>query len=418
MSNANLISRKQYSHTLKNGLTIVAEEIPHAESAAATLLVPIGSTCDPEGYAGITNMMVDMFSRGAGQWNSQELSAEFENLGIEHSESSGMELAVFSGALLSENLAKLFSLMATMILEPHFDSAELENAKALALQELLSLEDEPSSKVMVRLNEKFYPAPYGRLSRGTEAGIKAITSEALKTHHRKMFSPHGAVLGVSGKFDFPAVCAAIEKAFSAWTGDKQVINAPALATNSQVFHLPKDTNQLQIAFASPSVKANDPEYYAARVGVGILSGGMHGRLFIEVREKRGLVYRVSANHSSTSKHAGIFAYAGTTNKHAEETFAVMLKEMRGLSTNITEDEVKRSKADLKSRLVMQSDLSSARASQLAHDWWILGRLRTVTEVASEIDKVNLQMVMNYASHYPVSPITLVTLGSVELSLPN
>jgi predicted Zn-dependent peptidase len=144
---------------------------------------------------------------------------------------------------------------------------------------------------------------------------------------------------------------------------------------------------------------------------------MAGRLFVEVREKRGLVYRVGSSHNASRGRAGVFASAGTTPENAEETLAVMLSEIRGLSSGASDDELQRAKADLKSRLIIQSESSSSRASTLINDWWNLKRVRTLEEIRQGIDAVTSADIEKYYQEVPVSPITLVTLGTKSLEVP-
>jgi predicted Zn-dependent peptidase len=153
------------------------------------------------------------------------------------------------------------------------------------------------------------------------------------------------------------------------------------------------------------------------MAVGILSGGMAGRLFIEVREKRGLVYRVSASHSAARKRAAIICYAGTTTDRADETLQVMVNELRNLSKGVSEEELQRAKADLKSRIIMSSESSSARAGAIISDYWNLDRVRSLEEIKASIDKVSSQDIERHLNEFPVKPITLVTLGQKGLSIP-
>lgn len=409
-------STKAKTYSLSNGITLVAEKMPNVQSVAVSLIVPIGAATDPLGFEGTAAILVEMFAKGAGAYNSRELSQAFEDLGAHRSSSSGVELSVFNVSLLGENIEQALRLLSTMILEPRFPTDELENVKSLALQDLRALEDEPASKVMVELAAKYYPSPLGRSQYGTVSGINAISIDSLREAYAKRFSPDGAILAVAGNFDWELLQACVVKYFSSWAGKKET---PVIATTSrtnQAHHIALDSSQLQIALAYPSISYEHPKYYAAKVAVGLLSGGMAGRLFIEVREKRGLVYRVSASHSAIKGRAAIFAYAGTTPENGQETLDVMLKELRGLKFGITKDELARSLADMKSRLIIQSEMSSVRSSSIANDWWNLSRVRTVEEIKQGIEAVSIDAVVSYLEEFPVDPVTLVVLGSKPLEL--
>lgn len=398
-----------HQHQCSNGLTIIGESMPHVSSVSMSILVPLGASSDPQGKEGCSNILVEMFNKGAGNWNSQELSEQFENLGIQRSSSSGIEVSVFSIAMLPENLSKGIQLLKTMLLEPRFPEDELESVKSLALQDLQALEDEPSSLCMHELSKDFYPEPFNASQIGTVDGIKSIDIKSIKDYYDKQFMPYA--ISIAGKFDWNNVVQLIEKEFSQCKGSKSRLEKSNYRVSSKLRHIQRDTSQVQIALAYPSVTFGDRDFYTAKVANGVLSGGMAGRLFIEVREKRGLVYSVSSSHSSSRLYGGVFAAAGTTPDNAQETFDVMLKEITNLVNGVEENELKRSKIDLKSRIVMQSELSTTRVSSLINDWWNLGRIRTVNEIKAGVDAVSSDDIKRYCTNFPAKPLTLVTLGS-------
>lgn len=404
-------------HRLANGLTLLGEEMDSVSSAAISVLLPVGSAVDPVGAEGTSNLLSELVTKGAGPYDSRALSDEFEKIGAHHSHSSGIEVTLFSAAALGENIERTLELLSLIITKPRLPDDDLENVRQLALQELKSLEDEPSSKVMVELADKFYPYPFGRSQLGTEAGLTAVNPESLRKFFEAQYVPERVILGVAGKINWERMVAAAERCFGSWKGSKTLPVVKAAQNINSVFHINRDTNQSQIALAYPSVSYDSSDYYAAKIAVGVLSGGMSGRLFVEVREKRGLVYRVSASHSAARGRAAIFCYAGTTPERAQETLDVTMKELRGLRNGVTAEELKRSKADLKSRVVMQGELSSVRASALVNDWWHLDRIRTLDEIKAEIDKVTEADIQRHLTEYPVSPVTLVVLGrnSLEIS---
>jgi len=395
---------------LPNGITLLGEEMSGVSSAAFSVLVPVGAAYDAEGRDGESSVLVEMMNKGAGQWSSRELSQQLENIGAQRGQSAGTEVSMFSGAVLGENIERLISITSKIIREPKLPDAELESVRQLSLQELRALEDEPSHKVMVELSKVFYPHPFGRSQLGTKEGLAAIDISSLKNHYSNHFVPDGVIIGVAGKINWDSLCKTIDGCFGDWKGTRKQIPNGELSRQSSQHHVKQDTNQLQIAMAYPSVSFEHPSFYAAKVAVGVLSGGMAGRLFVEVREKRGLVYRVSASHSASKGRAAIFAYAGTTPENSQETSDVMLNELRNIKQGISEDELNRSKADLKSKVIMQRELSSVRASALVTDWWNLKRVRSLTEIKSGIDAVGNKEVIRYAEDFPPDPLTLLTLG--------
>lgn len=409
-------SQEFFTHRLGNGLTLIGEKMDAVSSAAFSILVPLGAATDPDGLEGSSALLAEMFNKGAGAWNAKQLSGEFEALGIHRSHSSGIEVSIFSGACLGENLERALEIYSEVLFRPHLPSEELISVKELALQDLRALEDEPSSKVMSELAKVFYPAPFGRSQLGTVEGINAVDIASLRDYYEREFLSSSVIIAVAGDFDWERIVAVVERLYGSFSGTRALLDVGAFSPDDKAHHLQRQTSQLQVALAYPSVSLGDPDYYAAKVAVSLLSGGMCGRLFVEVREKRGLVYRVSASHSAARSRSAVFASAGTTPENAKETLSVMLSELRGVGQGISEEELLRAKADLKSRVIMQSELTSVRASALVNDWWNLGSLRTIKEVKQGIDSVTSEQIAAHVERHPVSPITLATLGPVSLEL--
>ncbi len=145
---------------------------------------------------------------------------------------------------------------------------------------------------------------------------------------------------------------------------------------------------------------------------------MSARLFTEVREKRGLCYSVYATHDTLRGFGAVIGYAGTRADRAQQTLDVMVAEFRRLKDGITDDEVDRVKAALKTSLVMQQESTAARASAMASDWFYLRRVRTVEEVQAAIDGLTPAKILDHLDRYPVKDLTVVTLGPEPLTVPS
>ncbi len=148
----------------------------------------------------------------------------------------------------------------------------------------------------------------------------------------------------------------------------------------------------------------------------VLSGGMSGRLFTEIREKRALVYNVSAGYSSLKGHGSILGYAGTSNDRAQATLDCFIQELHRLTQGVTEAELDRAKTGLKASTIMQGESTSSRSGAIAHDFFMRGRIRTLDEIKNAIDEVTVEKVNAYLAAHPPGPFTIVTVGPKELKL--
>ena len=163
---------------------------------------------------------------------------------------------------------------------------------------------------------------------------------------------------------------------------------------------------------APFPNYTDPDYYAAMVVSEVLGGNMASRLFVEVREKRGLVYGISAGLAS-NKHIGAMRiYAGTTPEQGRECLKVIVDELRKLEQEgITADELARAKVQLKSENVMRSEGSGARMGAISRSWWYERKLRTIQEIKEAIDAVTQEQVLQVLRRFsPLNPLTVAAIG--------
>jgi predicted Zn-dependent peptidase len=409
------VGQEVNQHTFTNGLTLLSERMEHVRSAALNFLVPAGCVYDPPARLGLASVLAELITRGAGSRDSHQLTEALDNLGLDRDESVGSMHMRFWGSSLARNIPAALELYADILRRPLLPAEEIDAVKALAIQDLQSLEDEPKQKVLVELRKRHYPPPLGRDRRGTPKGIQGLTARIVRNHYTRLFQPRGMILSVAGNVDWPALRDQVETLFGDWKAGE----VPALTLSEPAGghgHLAKETTQTQIAIAYPSVPFGDPEYYAAQGAVQVLSGGMSARLFTEVREKRGLCYAVWATYQTFKDRAAVLCYAGTTNERAQETLDVTLAELRRLGDGIQPEEVERVQAGLKSALIMQEESTSARAGAIASDWYYLGRVRSAEEIQSAIDALTPARIVEHVRRYPPRELTLVTLGPKALNV--
>jgi len=410
------VTQAVFHHTFPNGLTLLAERMEHVRSAALNFLVPAGCVYDPPRQPGVASILAEMITRGAGKRDSRKLALALDNLGLDRDEGVGSMHVRFWGATLAQNLPAALDIYADILRRPHLPEEEIDPVRALALQELQALEDEPKAKVMVELRRRHFPSPLGNDRRGTMESLEKLNGAMVRQQYRRTFQPRGTILSVAGNIEWKPLKDQVGRLFGDWSGNE----IPSFHVGKNPpgrGHLAKDTTQTQIAIAYPSVPFGHPDYYAAQGAVHVLSGGMSARLFTEVREKRGLCYAVWASYFTFKDRACILCYAGTTNERAQETLAVTLEEVLRLKEGITRDEIDRLQAGLKSSLIMQEESTSARAGALASDWYYLGRVRSLEEIQAAVNALTPKKIVAHLNRCPPRDFTIVTLGPKPLRLP-
>jgi predicted Zn-dependent peptidase len=405
-----------YTLQLPNGLTVVAEHLPAVRSAAFQFIVPAGAVTDPEGLEGAATVLEGLAYRGAGERTSRQLSDALDALGMQRGGGAELEYSTFGGALLADDLHRALEIYGDILRRPHLPADQFPAEQALALQKLERLEDSPAEKLFVNLRRAYYPGPYGRTALGSVESLKALTAEAVKEDHARRYRPGGSILALAGRFNWSELNETLHRVFGDWEGAAPPSPEPGIEGREHYRHIQQATNQEQIGLMYPAVPVGHEDYYSMRLAVEVLSGGMGARLFMEVREKRGLCYTVRAMVHTVRGGGAIMAYAGTTPERCQETLDVLVAELRRLADGVTEEELARARVGLLSNLVMQSEATRSRALSIGRDQYLLGQVRTMDEIRAGLEAVTTDSVQQYLRRCPARDFTIVTLGPERLEI--
>ena len=409
------MAEKFDKHTLRNGMVLLGEPMEAVESVAFGFMLPAGAARLPDGCCGAGNVIADWIFRGAGDKDSRQLSDAIDGLGLVRGRSVGSSHISIGAALESGNLAEALDLYADIILKPSLKDDQFDLARQLAIDDVLSLDDDPRHKVMLKLREQFYPSPLGRSTVGDIAELKALTTRISGKIIEDKFNLSQTIFSVAGKYDFDTVCQQIERLFESepQKGAESVTLGPS---QGKYTHIDNDGAQVHIGLMAETIKPTDEDYYNARIAISVLSGGMSARLFTEVREKRGLCYAIGARYHGMKEAAGIMCYAGTTPDKAQDTLDCVIGEFNRLIEGVTEDEIARAKVGLKSSLILQSESSSSRAGAIGGDYYRLGRIRSLDEIKDKIEATSVDSVLEFLRANPFGEFTVVTIGPKQVNV--
>ncbi len=402
-----------FYHAFPNGLQVVGQRMPSLSSITFGIQFGAGAKDEAQEQYGLAHLMESMMFQGTRSRNVRQLTEAFESLGARKGGSTGPETSMYWCQIVDRKFEPALDLMADLLLEPTFPATEFEQMRQVALQTIRRREDEPMSRLSDLLLEQFYlGSNLGRRMIGTRASVEALIPEDLRAFWERLYRPGNALFAIAGNFDWDRLIHRLGDLFSAWAGKGEPVPAgrPQLGNRLVIQH--HDGQQEHIGMAAPGVTYGDPDYYAAQLLSEIFGGGMTSRLFVEVREKRGLVYAVSSRFGASSVTGRMYLYAGTTPEKAHETMQVIIEEMRKLEAEgVTADELRRAKVQLKSELVMHAETSSARMGAIAHSWWFEHRLKTIQEVREAIDAVTQEQILGLLKRFPLTdPLVVTAIG--------
>ncbi|MFU8828566.1 MAG: M16 family metallopeptidase [Phycisphaerales bacterium] len=408
---------------LSCGTQLLTERMPGVRSAAFCWMLPLGTARDPENQVGMSAMLEELLLRGTQTLSSREIADAFDTLGVSRGTSTGIRHNSITAQLLGARLDATLPMLVDMVRSPRLGGDDftesLEATRALCLQSLASIDDEPRDKALRELLAVHFGSPINRHSLGTRDGILAVTPQSVASHYAANARPEGSIIAVAGDVDADALFERLNALLEDWQGNPAEIT-PEQTGIRGTHHLEQASNQVHIALSYDAPREiDDPSAWYERLGTAVLSGGMSGRLFTEVREKRGLCYSVYASYASGKQHGRVTAYAGTTPERAQETLDVLVGELQRIRTSagaIDASEFERARTGLKSKLVLSGESSRARASALASDYDRLGRCRSLDELARKVDSITLDQLNSYLQSTPLdlSKTSVVTIGPAPL----
>jgi len=407
------------TRTLAGGGTMVVERIDGVGSGALHWLVPAGVAYEPDELQGMSTMWGELLMRGSGNLDSRQAADAFDRLGAGRGCEPGSLFMRLSATLLGDRVPGALPLLVDMVRRPLMSEDAMEPARDLSLQALESLRDNPQERAGLAARERHFPAPFNRSGMGTEEGLKRLTRADLLDAWGRLAVPAGTIFGAAGRIDIDTLEAQLNELLSGWSGSHlEPAKGPAPARGYA--HEPDTTNQVQILVVHDAPPERVEHSLLEKIVVSVLSGGMSGRLFSEVREKRGLCYSVSAGYQGDRDFGAVTAYVGTTPERAQESLDVLLTELERINSpggRITAEEFERAVVGMKSRLIFSGESTTARAAAIALDVHRLGRARTLEERARRIDGVTLDHVNDYLATRRMGTLTIQTLGPKELKPP-
>ncbi len=394
---------------LDGGLTLAVETQPNNPGVSLQILAPVGAVSDPDGLSGSAGLIETWLWKGAGSLSARAFAERLDALGVRRGSGAGLEYTTFAASMLADQLGAVVQLYATLIFSPDLPDEAFDSVRALALHELAALEDQPARKMFQALRERVFESPHGRNVSGDEQSLRNVEATSLRAEYTRRYRSEGMIVAAAGGVTMEALRPLVERWLLRADHPKKALPPIRLSKPGHRF-VRQQTEQVQIGLIYPDLAPQDPDFYTARMGAQILSGGTSSRLFTEVREKRGLVYDVSASPVSLSGFGYLAVYAGTTQERAAQTLETLQGELGALADGVREEELRRAVIGVKSALVMQQASSRARAAALARDLFSLGRVRGLEEIISEIDRVSLERLNRFLLEHPYKQPWSCVLG--------
>lgn len=401
--------------TLPCGVPMLKTAMPGYHTCTLVLRVEGGLSSEPAGAGGLAAVIEQTLEQGSENMAGEELADALELLGCSLGISAGRESWLISLSGLPERMASAVGLLEHVLLCPAFLPEDVETAVELAGQELNALEDYPRGLLGRVVQRRCFGEPLGRHRLGSRESLQSLMAEQARGHWRTCCTRRRISASLAGVWPGDEVQQSLDGLLSGLSEGMAPGLAPSAQFTAGYAHVSKELEQTQVGLSFPGVLYRDADHPVESVLLAVLSGGMSSRLFVEVREKQGLVYWVGAWHEQARTAGVISVGAATTPARVEQTLATILREIDRAGEDVSEQELERARVGLLADELTSGASPGRRAMQVLGDWVHHGRLVDPGERRTAIARVDAAAIRRYLEEHPRSALSIVTLGREALS---
>ena len=381
---------------LDNGVRVLHEKLEHVRSCALGVWVENGSCHEPDELAGISHYIEHMMFKGTETRTATDLAQAFDAIGGQVNAFTTKEHTCYYARTLDTHVQKAAELLCDMVLHSAFRPEDVDLERGVILEEIGMYEDTPEDLVSEILSAAVYPSqPLGRPILGTQGTLQHIDSAALKDYRSKQYVGENTIISLCGSFsdaDLKAVC----EAFSALPAG-QPREMPQATYRKAVVVKKKDIEQNHLLLVFPGLYANHPDRYVLAALNNILGAGMSSRLFQRVRERSGLCYSIYS-FTSLYQNTGVLGIYVALGRETQEDALRMIREELELfrDEGVTQEELSRTKEQLKTTLLMSLESTNSRMSSMARNEMIFGHAQSPEEAVEKLEQVTVEDVHRLA----------------------
>jgi predicted Zn-dependent peptidase len=398
---------------LPNGLRVATDAMEAVETVSVGVYIGVGTRQEREEANGVAHLLEHMAFKGTTTRSARQIAEEVEAVGGQMNAHTGREQTAYYIKVLKDDLPLAVELLADILQRSTFDAEEFERERGVILQELGQAEDTPDDVIFDHFQETAYPLQaIGRPVLGRAGIIETLPRAALVDFQLRHYGARNMVVTAGGHVDHDQLANLVTRKFTELPSEADGSDERAMYKGGE-FRDQKELEQVHFVLGFPGVSYDDPDYYAAAVLSTLLGGGMSSRLFQEVREKRGLAYAISS-FSGSYLDGGIFGiYTGTGEDEVADLIPVLVDQIGGVFDPAPEEEVRRSRAQMKAGLLMSLESTNARMDALGSQILTYGRPLPIAEITGQIDAVDANALVRVARRVFAGRPTMAAMGPLR-----
>ena len=319
----------------------------------------------------------------------EDISREIEKKGGILNAFTAQDVTSYWFKLPSESLFSGMDIIIDMLKDPKFDEVKFEKEKKVILEEIKMYHDMPQRHVFEKIEENLYEKPFGEGIIGSKETVSEMTRDFVKDYFKKKYSPENYIVTLVGNANFEKVCEYLEKSFEP---ENKTTNALEIKRkNEETTEEREGIDQAHFVFAMHAPESSSDKRYPLEALHSYLASGMSSKLFLEIREKRGLAYSVRGSINSEKNYSYYSIYVGTTKEAIPEVKKLILEEFSKVE-EMTEKDLEESKERLIGLKKVSSEEGVNVMNELLFEEVSTGKSEDYYKFEEEIKKVKLEEV--------------------------
>ncbi|MFA6461544.1 MAG: pitrilysin family protein [Candidatus Woesearchaeota archaeon] len=383
---------------LPNGLTVIFEP-QKGKSVVVEVMVKVGSNHEKTNERGISHFIEHMLFEGTVKRPSnQEISNEIEKLGGEFNAYTTCERTCFYVKVLKKHFRIAVEILADILQNSSFGETEIKKEKRVVLKEIDLVNDEPKFYQWIMLQKNlFQKNPCRNPTYGDKEVIRGLTRSKILDYFHRYYTPKNMIISVVG--DITGWKKEIQTQFSSLSGKLELPTRTVepISTRNRIIKQKRDVANTYVVLGFKTVPKHHSDSYPLEIIDGILGRGQSGKMFTEIRGKKGLAYDVGTQNISEISYGYFAVYATIDRKNIELVKTMMIKELERLQ-DITVKELEEAKTYVEGDFYLEIEDNQKVADQLLF-FAQAGKAEELHHFVPKAKKVSLQDVKRVAKKY-------------------
>ena len=404
--------------SLANGLRVVTSQMPHTHSVTISIFIGVGSRYESDDRAGVSHFIEHILFKGTERRPTPvEISGLIEGNGGVLNAGTEQELTVYWCKVAEPHFRESLDLLVDMLRRSLFEPESIERERMVVIEELNAVNDDPASKVDLLMDEILWPDhPLGRDIGGARESITGMTRETILDHMALHYVPGNIVVSVAGNVSHDEVVELVDELCGDWpaapaTGWDSFVRGP---DRTQVRLEYRGTDQAHLSIGLPGVSLEDPDRYPMDLMNIVLGEGMSSRLFVEVRENRGLAYDIHSGVTHFLDCGALIVTAGVDPKRVYGATETILAELGRMQKGVDDEELEMAKRLVAGRLMLRMEDTRAVAGWMGSQQLLEGRVQELGEVVERVNAVTSADVRRVAADLLVGDrLSVAVVGPVR-----